>query len=177
MTYPRAHLILAAALTLASTACSRPATVRGDNDPIRPHGITRSRAEIVAFMEAEVMPWATRALEPVVGAGRVRCGTCHGPDAEARGWTMPAVAALPQANVGQLAESLGIEPQARNALHGYVADPAKQRVAAHMVGEVLPGMARLLDRPVYDFSQSLAFNQERNAFGCYHCHMAQSGRD
>src|SRR5258706_4002391 len=56
------------------------------DDPIRPHGMKRSRAEIDQFMESEVMPFARHALEPVVGRGNVTCLTCHGKDAEARGW-------------------------------------------------------------------------------------------
>ena len=34
----------------------------------------------------------------------------------------------------------------------------------------MPGMARLLGRPAYDFTQPYALNQSHFAFGCYHCH-------
>jgi hypothetical protein len=163
----------AVVLMLAAGACAREQPRPGGDDPIRPNGVARSRAEIVQFMESEVMPFARRALEPVVGAGHVTCETCHGREPEARGWRMPAVAALPEASVARDAESAGADPQLRNALHGYAADPGKQRVAAYMRTDVLPGMAKLLHRPVYDFSQSYAYNNERGAFGCYHCHMAR----
>jgi hypothetical protein len=35
---------------------------------------------------------------------------------------------------------------------------------------VMPGMARLLHRPPYDFTRSYEYNRTRAAFGCYHCH-------
>jgi len=144
------------------------------DDPIRPHGLKRSRAEIDQFMESEVMPFARYALEPVVGRGNVTCLTCHGKDAEARGWKMPAVTALPEPAVRHMATTAGSDSQVRNALHGYLAQDHKQRIAAHMRGVVLPGMAALLRRPVYDFAQPYEYNQERAAFGCYHCHMVKS---
>ena len=142
------------------------------DDPIRPHGRKRSRADIVAFMEAEVMPFAKHALEPIVGRGNVRCETCHGDDAEARDWAMPAVAALPEPGVKRMAAA-GSDSQVRNALHGYLAEGDNQRRAAHMRGVVLPGMAALLRRPMYDFAQSYEDNRERSAFGCYHCHIVK----
>lgn len=160
-------------LTLLCAGCRQAAPIAAADDPIRPAGVKRSQAEIVAFMETDVMPFARRALEPVVGVGRVRCETCHGEAAEARHWVMPAVAVLPEPYVRQLAESVGSDAQARNALHGYAADADKQGVTAHMRSDVLPGMAALLRRPVYDFSQPYAYNVERGAFGCYHCHSAK----
>jgi hypothetical protein len=160
-------------VALAAAGCHDGRPLPGGDDPIRPNGLKRDRAEIVRFMESDVMPFARQTLEPIVGAGNVRCESCHGTDAEARDWAMPAVAALPESSVRELAQSVGADPQLRNALHGYAADPEKQRIAARMRTEVLPGMARLLHRPVYDFSQPLAYNVERNAFGCYHCHKAK----
>ena len=141
------------------------------NDAIRPNGHERDRAQIVAFMESDVMPFARRALEPVVGKGNVTCHTCHGEAAEQRGWKMPAVRALPEPAVREIAIAAGADSQIRNALHGYLAEGDNQRIAAHMRGVVLPGMARLLHRPVYDFAQSYEYNSQRNALGCYHCHM------
>ena len=35
---------------------------------------------------------------------------------------------------------------------------------------VMPGMARILRRPPYDFTRPYAENRARNAIGCYHCH-------
>jgi hypothetical protein len=35
---------------------------------------------------------------------------------------------------------------------------------------VLPGMARILKRPAYDFTRSYEYNRRRAGFGCYHCH-------
>jgi hypothetical protein len=141
------------------------------DDPVRPHGVSRSRAEIVAFMESEVMPWARQALEPIVGEGRVTCETCHGRDAEARHWKMPAVRALPEPAVRRMATTAGPDSYVRNALHGYSAEEDNLAVAAHMRGVVMPGMAQLLRRPPYDFAKSYEYNRSRAAFGCYHCHM------
>lgn len=162
-----------ALLIVSGSSCRQRQVTPPPDDPIRPNGVKRSRAEIVAFMESEVMPFAVRALEPVVGSGKVRCETCHGADPEARAWAMPAIAALPEPDVRRMAESVGSDSQMRNALHGYEAEGDKQRIATHMRGDVLPGMAKLLRRPAYDFTQSYEYNVERGTFGCYHCHMVQ----
>jgi hypothetical protein len=104
------------------------------DDPIRPGGRERTREEISRFMEREVMPWARRALGPVVGgADRVTCDTCHGEAAEMRDWQMPAVAALPEPVVKQRGfeiYSAGMDAQMRNAIYGYVAEPEKSAKAA-----------------------------------------------
>ncbi len=160
-------------LLCLSAGCRQVTPQPAADDPIRPEGAKRSRADITRFMEREVMPFATTALEPVVGVGKVRCETCHGDDAEARGWAMPAVAALPEPAVRQMAESVGPDAQMRNALHGYAADAGKERITAHMRSVVLPGMAALLRRPTYDFAAPYAENAARGSFGCYHCHLAQ----
>jgi hypothetical protein len=146
----------------------------GADDPIRPNGIRRSREDIVAFMEGEVMPWARTALQPVVGSGRVTCETCHGADAEEKGWRMPAVRALPEPAVRDVASGAGSDSQMRNALHGYVAQERNLAIAAHMRGVVVPGMAALLRRPAYVFAQTYEYNRARDAFGCYHCHVVGS---
>jgi hypothetical protein len=145
----------------------------GPDDPIRPNGVKKSRADIEAFMEHEVMPFARYALEPIVGKGNVRCETCHGADGENRNWSMPAVSALPAPTVRRVAASAGSDSQIRNALHGYLADSNNQRKADRMRGVVMPGMAALLRRPAYDFSHSYEENRERAAFGCYHCHVVR----
>ena len=141
------------------------------NDAVRPGGVKRSDAEIRAFMENEVMPWARTALEPVVGRGNVTCETCHGRKPEARGYAMPAVSALPEPAVRQWAEAAGSDAQVRNALHGYLAEGDNLAIAAHMRLVVMPGMAALLRRPAYDFAQTYEYNRSRAAFGCYHCHL------
>jgi hypothetical protein len=144
------------------------------DDAVRPGGVKRSDADIRAFMERDVMPWARTALGPVVGRGQVTCETCHGKDAEARRYVMPAVRALPEPDVRRWAEAVGSDSQVRNALHGYLAEGDNLAIAAHMRGVVTPGMAALLRRPVYDFAQTYEYNRSRAAFGCYHCHMAGS---
>jgi hypothetical protein len=144
------------------------------DDAIRPGGVRRSDAEIRLFMERDVMPWAREALAPVVGRGKVTCETCHGRDAEARRWRMPAVRALPEPAVRQFASAAGSDSQVRNALHGYLAEGDNLPIAAHMRGVVTPGMAALLRRPVYDFARGYEYNRTRAAFGCYHCHLAGS---
>lgn len=142
----------------------------GPDDPVRPHGVKRNQADIEAFMESEVMPFARAALEPIVGRGNVRCETCHGEDGKARDWEMPAVLELPEPDVRRVATTAGSDSQVRNALHGYLSNGEKQRIATHMRRVVLPGMAALLRRPMYNFAQSYERNRERAAFGCYHCH-------
>jgi hypothetical protein len=146
----------------------------GADDPIRPNGVRRSREDIVAFMKGEVMPWARTALAPVVGNGGVTCETCHGSDAEEKGWRMPAVRALPEPAVRDVAAAAGSDSQMRNALHGYVAQERNLTIAAHMRGVVVPGMAALLRRPAYVFAKTYEYNRARDAFGCYHCHVVGS---
>jgi hypothetical protein len=144
------------------------------DDPIRPNGQTRPREDVVRFMEGEVMPWARAALGPIAGgADRVTCGTCHGKGAEAHGWVMPGVAALPRPDVkdeGWERYSTAMDAQMRNAIYGYAAEPDKQHHAAYMREVIVPGMARLLRRPAYDFTRTYEYNRARLAFGCYHCH-------
>jgi len=170
-----ALLLLTGVVILAGLYSHQVPVAYAADDPVRPHGVKRGRADIVAFMESEVMPFAVRALEPVVGRGNVTCETCHGPDPDARDWAMPSVAALPEPAVSAMASTVGPDSQVRNALHGYAAEAENQPIAAHMRGVVLPGMAALLRRPSYDFGRSYEHNQERGAFGCYHCHMVASG--
>src|SRR5437763_9268882 len=151
-----------------------PAISYSPDDAIYPGGVKRDHAAIVRFMQSEVMPWARQALAPIVGSpGKVTCGTCHGPDAEMNAWQMPAVAVLPRPVVREAGwENFGgpIDAQMRNAFYGYSADPGKASRAGYMREVVMPGMARLLHRPAYDFTRTYEYNRERFAFGCYHCH-------
>ena len=144
------------------------------DDAIVPNGEKRSQAEIVRFMEAEVLPWARTTLGRLKGgADRVTCDTCHASHPETRGWRMPAVAALPQPDVrdrGWETYTTAMDAQMRNAIYGYLAESEKQAKAAYMREVVMPGMARLLHRPAYDFTQSYEFNRSQSALGCYHCH-------
>jgi cytochrome c553 len=125
-------------------------------------------------MEREVMPWARAALGPIKGGpDRVTCQTCHGRDAEARAWRMPAVTALPAPELRDLGwerYNNTMDAQVRNAIYGYLAESEKQAKAAYMREVVVPGMARLLQRPPYDFTRPYEYNRSRNALGCYHCH-------
>jgi hypothetical protein len=147
------------------------------DDALAPNGEKRSQAEIIAFMETDVMPWARATLGRIKGgADRVTCETCHGAGPRSRGWRMPAVAALPQPDVRDRAwESYrtNIDAQMRNAIYGYLAESENQAKAAYMREVVVPGMSRLLHRPAYDFTQSYEYNRSRRALGCYHCHQVQ----
>jgi hypothetical protein len=147
------------------------------DDAIVPNGVKRERTEIVRFMETTVMPWARAALGPIKGgADKITCTTCHGAEPETRDWRMPAVAALPEPHVrllGWETYSTGMDAQTRNAIYGYVAESDNQARAAYMREVVMPGMARLLRRPPYDFTRSYQYNRTRLAFGCYHCHRVQ----
>ena len=122
------------------------------------------------------MPWARTALGPIKGgADHVTCETCHGTDARRASWQMPAVAALPQPDVrdaGGRCTAARMDAQMRNAIYGYLAESDKQAKAAYMREVVMPGMARLLHRPPYDFTQSYD-TTARVAFGCYHCHQVK----
>ena len=147
------------------------------DDALAPNGEKRSQGDIITFMEAEVMPWARVTLGRLKGgADRVTCETCHGAQPQARGWRMPAVAALPQPDVRDRAWEIyktNIDAQMRNAIYGYVAESDNQAKAAYMREVVVPGMSRLLHRPSYDFTQSYEYNRSRRALGCYHCHQVQ----
>ena len=147
------------------------------DDALAPNGEPRSQADIITFMEAEVMPWARATFGPLKGgADRVTCETCHSAQARARGWRMPAVAALPQPDVRNRGWELyktNIDAQMRNAIYGYLAESYNQAKAGYMREVVVPGMSRLLHRPSYDFTQSYGYNRSRRALGCYHCHQVQ----
>jgi hypothetical protein len=147
------------------------------DDAIAPNGVKKSRADIVRFMEADVMPWARATLGRIVGgADRVTCETCHGANAPDRDWQMPAVAALPQPDVRERGWEVyggGMDAQMRNAIYGYLADSEKQNRAGYMRETVMPGMAKLLHRPAYDFTQSYDYNRSHHALGCYHCHRVE----
>jgi cytochrome c553 len=147
------------------------------DDALAPNGEKRSEAEIIRFMETDVMPWARVTFARLKGgADRVTCETCHGAHPAARGWRMPAVAALPQPDVrdrGWEIYQTKIDAQMRNAIYGYLAESDNQTKAAYMREIVVPGMSRLLHRPSYDFTQSYEFNRARSALGCYHCHQVQ----
>jgi hypothetical protein len=153
---------------------SSAAIVYSPNDAIAPNGVKRDRADIVRFMEISVMPWAREVLGPLKGGpDKIACRTCHGPSSAEGEWRMPAVGALPEPQVRLLGweiYSAGMDAQMRNAIYGYVAESENQARAAYMRRVVMPGMARLLGRPPYDFTRSYEYNRTRLAFGCYHCH-------
>jgi hypothetical protein len=144
------------------------------DDAVYPGGVKRDTASIVRFMETTVMPWARHELGPIVGGSdRVTCETCHGEAPEEHRWTMPAVSALPKPDVldrGWELYSSSMDSQMRNAIYGYLAESDNQAHAAYMREHVMPGMARLLHRPPYDFTRTYEYNRTHFAFGCYHCH-------
>jgi mono/diheme cytochrome c family protein len=161
------------AVAVGHTPSVRPIVYPPD-DAIAPGGYKRSQAEIVAFMERDVMPFARRTLGPLVGgADRVSCATCHGADGESRNWQMPGVRALPapefrEAGLERFSDR--VTAQMRNAIYGYLADERKQATVGYMRSVVMPGMAKLLNRPTYDFTQTYDYNRSHAALGCYHCH-------
>ena len=182
---PGPGLALAGLVVVLSSVMAIGLTVQGGaaplayapDDPIAPGGRKRSDADIVRFMETDVMPWARETLGPIVGGSdRVTCETCHGADAPARAWRMPGVAALPQPAVvdGGWERYGEMDAQTRNAIYGYTAIEENLGRMRYMREHVLPGMARLLHRPAYDFTQPYDYNRARVAFGCYHCHVVAS---
>jgi hypothetical protein len=143
------------------------------DDAIYPQGVKRDPQAIVRFMESDVLPWAGDALAPIKGNEPITCETCHGSDGETRAWQMPAVAALPEPYFTFSGwEIFGglMDAQMRNAIYGYTAGSENQTKAAYMREVIMPGMARLLHRPAYDFTRTYDYNRRRSAFGCYHCH-------
>jgi hypothetical protein len=154
-----------------------PVTYAAD-DPIAPNGHRRTPPEIAAFMEKDVMPFARRVLGPIEGgAANVSCETCHGRDAAIRQWQMPGVRALPEPEfrlAGMERVGFWLEPQIRNAVYGYLAEEGKQSTAGYMRALVMPGMAKLMHRPVYDFTKSYGYNRAQAAVGCYHCHLVET---
>ena len=171
-----AVLVAIVAVALGLHGRTVEATYAAD-DALAPNGEKRSQAEIISFMEAEVMPWARVALGRLKGgADRVTCETCHGTGAAMREYRMPAVLALPQPDVrdrGWEVYQTKIDAQIRNAIYGYLAESENQAKAAYMREVVVPGMSRLLHRPAYDFTLSYEYNRSRRALGCYHCHQVQ----
>lgn len=166
--------VVAGVIGLGPTAAS---IAYPPDDAIYPDGEKRSRTAIVEFMETTVMPWARPTLAPIVGgADKVTCATCHSQSPHARDWRMPAVGALPEPHfqlLGWEQYSRGMDAQMRNAIYGYLAESEKQTKAAYMREVVMPGMARLLHRPPYDFTRTYEYNRSRFAFGCYHCHQVK----
>jgi cytochrome c553 len=164
--------VFAVTVGLQSSSPS-PVTFASD-DAILPEGHKRSEQEIAEFMESVVMPWARVVLGRIKGGPEhVTCETCHGADGQERFWQMPAVSALPEPHFLQLGwelSSTAMDAQMRNAIYGYLAESDNQARAAYMRQVVMPGMARLLHRPAYDFTRSYEYNRTRAAFGCYHCH-------
>jgi cytochrome c553 len=151
------------------------------DDPIHyTNGTPRPRAEVVRFMETEVMAFARQHLAPIVGGEEfVTCATCHGPDAEQSDYRMPAVSRLPYtlavgATTRRSAQQHDV--QVHNALVGELSDYDNAERAEYMRRVILPGMAALLRRPVYDRSRPYDYNRARHAFGCYHCHRLSRDR-
>jgi hypothetical protein len=172
-----AGVLLAIAGLVIGLHIKTAAAVFAADDPIAPGGEKRGQADIAQFMERDVMPWARGALGRLKGgADRITCDTCHGTQADARAWRMPAVAALPQPDLrlrGWETYNSGMDAQMRNAIYGYLAESDNQAKATYMREVVLPGMAQILRRPAYDFARSYEFNRARRAVGCYHCHQVK----
>jgi hypothetical protein len=178
--HARRHLVLFGAVMavmfgVVISVQGKPAPViYPPDDAVYPGGVKRDTASIVRFMETTVMPWARHELGPIVGGSdRVTCETCHGEAPEEHRWAMPAVSALPKPDVldrGWERYSSSMDAQMRNAIYGYLAESDNQAHAAYMREHVMPGMARLLHRPPYDFTRTYEYNRTHFAFGCYHCH-------
>ncbi len=167
--------VLVIALGLQGLQGKTALVVYPPDDAIAPGGVKKDRESIVRFMESSVMPWARAVLGPLKGGPQtISCDTCHGPTSgQPREWRMPAVFTLPQPDVvasGWERYGGGMDAQMRNAIYGYIAESGNQTRAAYMREVVMPGMARLLRRPPYDFTRSYEYNRTHVAFGCYHCH-------
>jgi len=166
-------VLIVASLIRQSLPGTHPPVIASVTGGARPVGPS-DRAAMMRLMEQDVMVFARQTLGPLKGgADRITCATCHGRDAAARDWKMPGVQALPEPEIraaGLELYSSSVDAQIRNAIYGYLAEEDNQGKAAYMRGVVMPGMARLLGRPGYDFTQSYDYNRSRGALGCYHCH-------
>lgn len=173
----RRFALIALLLVVTGPPGRATALVFAPGDVLRPNGAQTNAADITRLMNDDVMPWARKTLGPVVGgADKVTCATCHGRDAEARHFAMPAVRALPQPDVKDKSFEKyagSMDAQMRNAIYGYLAQSDNQVKAGYMREVVMPGMAKLLHRPPYDFTTGYDVNRANNAFGCYHCHLVQ----
>jgi hypothetical protein len=135
----------------------------------------REAATRLSFMGPLGHELGASRFAPIVG-GSDESETCHGSvwrsrlaDAGRRHAPQPHFRIL---EVGTIQRH---GPQMRNAIYGYLAEPEKQPKAAYMREVVMPGMARLLHRPPYDFTRAYDYNRSRVAFGCYHCHQVRQG--
>ena len=168
---------------------SSPASSSGCREKGRPScsplTMRSTRRGSSATRRASSGSWRTRScrgqgstLAPIVGgADRVGCDTCHGADSSRSGVgdarrVGPCRSRLVRER-GWEVFSRGMDPQLRNAIYGYAAELDNQTKAAYMRQVVLPGMARLLHRPAYDFTRSYTYNRSQSAFGCYHCHQVR----
>ena len=89
---------------------------------------------------------------------------------------MPGVRALPEPELrlaGLERAKSWLDPQMRNAVYGYLAEADNQSTASYMRQVVMPGMAKVMHRPAYDFARSYGYNRSRAAIGCYHCHLVE----
>ncbi len=121
------------------------------------------------------MPWARVTLGRLKGgADRVTCETCHGAQRRRARLADAAVSRRCRSPTCGIAAgrstTANIDAQMRNAIYGYLAESDKQAKAAYMREIVMPGMARLLHRPAYDFTRTYEYNRSRRSLGCYHCH-------
>lgn len=111
-----------------------------------------TKAEKKAFMQDKVMP-TMKGLFVAYDAtrfGDMNCGTCHGADAQANGYKMPAVFALDPANMPQMNS-----PNAKAA-----------KAATFMHKEVVPTMRALLGADPFDPGTG-------KGFGCFSCHQTK----
>ena len=114
------------------------------------------------------MPFARRALGPLVGGAESDVRNVPRRRRRAAQLAMPGVRALPEPELrlaGLERARSWLDPQMRNAVYGYLAEEDKQSIAAYMRQVVMPGMARLMHRPAYDFAKSYGYNRSRAAVG------------
>ena len=183
---PRGRIVLAVAAVFAlilgifglTGNAPLPPVIYATDDPVAPHGSRRSTEAITAFMEREVMPFARHALGPLVGgADKVTCETCHGSDAKQRAVAhagCPRAARARAAARGTRARKIvARSPDDETPSTATSQKRTNSRSAAYMRQVVMPGMAKLMHRPAYDFAKSYGYNRSRAAVGCYHCHLVE----
>ena len=112
------------------------------------------------------MPWARVALAPIVGgADRVDVRDLPRqpirPPATGRCRPSRRCPSRTSRFSDGSSTAAAMDAQMRNAIYGYLAESDKQTKAAYMREVVMPGMARLLHRPAYDFTRTYDYNRSQ----------------
>ncbi len=142
-----------AILVLGVGSCQPPAAASpraASHAPAKDEWATDSWEDRHDTMTFLVLPNMARTFQTFFGKKDpdMTCETCHGNDAEAVAYKMPR----------------GLPPlDPRHLPRRDASNPNEARMAAFMIDEVTPRMARMLETPPYDPAT-------RTGFSCFSCH-------